>query len=109
MVLVFDEVDAGIGGRAAERVGRALAALAQHHQVLCITHWPQIAVFADRHFRVEKTASRGRVRAAIVQLGTEARVEEIARMAAGEEISEATRAHARELLASAAPGPTSCD
>jgi DNA repair protein RecN (Recombination protein N) len=109
MVLVFDEVDAGIGGRAAERVGRALAALAQRHQVLCITHLPQIAVFADRHFRVEKAASRGRVRAEIVQLGTEARVEEIARMAGGEAISEATRAHARELLASAATVAASSD
>jgi len=109
MVLVFDEVDAGIGGRAAEGVGRALAALAQRHQVLCITHWPQIAVFAGRHFRVEKKTSGGRVRAAIVDLARDARVEEIARMAGGEAISEATRAHARELLASAAPRAASSD
>jgi len=104
MVLVFDEVDAGIGGRAAERVGRALAELALRHQVLCITHLPQIAVFADRHFRVEKKTARGRVRARIVALEGDGRVEEIARMAGGEAISEATRAHARELLASASPG-----
>ena len=104
MVLVFDEVDAGIGGRAAERVGRALAELAQRHQVLCITHLPQIAVFAERHFRVEKTEARGRVRARIVPLDADGRVEEIARMAGGEAISEATRAHARELLAGATPG-----
>jgi DNA repair protein RecN (Recombination protein N) len=101
MVLVFDEVDAGIGGRAAESVGRALAELAERHQVLCITHLPQIAVFADRHFRVEKATARGRVRARIVALESDGRVEEIARMAGGEAISEATRAHARELLASA--------
>jgi DNA repair protein RecN (Recombination protein N) len=104
MVLVFDEVDAGIGGRAAERVGRALAELAGRHQVLCITHLPQIAVFADRHFRVEKATARGRVRAGIVRLEGEGRVEEIARMAGGEAISDATRAHARELLTSAHPG-----
>ena len=104
MVLVFDEVDAGIGGRAAERVGRALAELAQRHQVLCITHLPQIAVFADRHFRVEKAEARGRVRARIVPLDADGRVEEIARMAGGEAISEATRAHARELLAGASAG-----
>ena len=103
MVLVFDEVDAGIGGRAAESVGRALAELAERHQVLCITHLPQIAVFADRHFKVEKASSRGRVRARIVALEADGRVEEIARMAGGEAISEATRAHARELLASAEP------
>ncbi len=104
MVLVFDEVDAGIGGRAAERVGRALAELAERHQVLCITHLPQIAAFAERHFRVEKAASSGRVRARIVCLDPDERVEEIARMAGGEAISEATRAHARDLLASAVPG-----
>ena len=103
MVLVFDEVDAGIGGRAAERVGRALAQLAKRHQVLCITHLPQIAVFAQRHFRVEKSASAGRVSAQIVPLDADGRVEEIARMAGGEAISEATRAHARELLTAAAP------
>jgi DNA repair protein RecN (Recombination protein N) len=105
MVLVFDEVDAGIGGGTAERVGRALAELAERHQVICITHLPQIAVFAQRHFRVEKSASAGRVSAQIVQLGPEGRVEEIARMAGGEAISEATRAHARALLSAAAPGP----
>ena len=104
MVLVFDEVDAGIGGRTAERVGRALADLAERHQVLCITHLPQIAVFADRHFRVEKKTSRGRSRAEIAQLDAEGRVEEIARMAGGEAISEGTRQHARELLAAAGAG-----
>jgi DNA repair protein RecN (Recombination protein N) len=98
MVLVFDEVDAGIGGRAAERVGRALAELAEQHQVLCITHLPQIAAFADVHFRVVKSARNGRTHAQVVRIEGDERVEEIARMAGGEEITEATRRHARDLL-----------
>ena len=101
MVLVFDEVDAGIGGRAAERVGRALADLAESHQVLCITHLPQIAAFAQRHFRVEKAARQGRTRTRIGLLDDRQRVEEIARMAAGEDITEATRKHARALMRAA--------
>ena len=101
MVLVFDEVDAGMGGRAAERVGRALADLAESHQVLCITHLPQIAAFAQRHFRVEKAARGGRTRTRIGLLDPQERVEEIARMAAGEDITEATRKHARALLRAA--------
>ena len=101
MVLVFDEVDAGMGGRAAERVGRALADLADSHQVLCITHLPQIAAFAQRHFRVEKAARGGRTRTGIALLDPQERVEEIARMAAGEDITEATRKHARALLRAA--------
>ncbi len=98
MVLVFDEVDAGVGGRAAERVGRALAELASRHQVLCITHLPQIAAFADAHFRVEKSAGGGRTLARVERIDGDARVEEIARMAGGEQISEATRRHARHLM-----------
>jgi DNA repair protein RecN (Recombination protein N) len=98
MVLVFDEVDAGIGGRAAERVGRALAELARHHQVICITHLPQIAAFADVHFRVEKRERRGRTLAVVSRLEGEARVDEVARMAGGATVSDATRRHARDLL-----------
>ncbi len=98
MVLVFDEVDAGIGGRAAGRVGQALAELAAHHQVLCITHLPQIAAFADVHFRVEKSEKAGRVQAHVERLDDKERVEEIARMAGGEEVTASTRRHARELL-----------
>jgi DNA repair protein RecN (Recombination protein N) len=100
MVLVFDEVDAGIGGRVADRVGRMLAELAAHHQVLCITHLPQIAAFAQSHFRVEKRAQGGRTRTCITRVEGPERVEEIARMAGGESVGEATLAHARELLAS---------
>jgi len=98
MVLVFDEVDAGIGGRAAERVGRALAELAEHHQVICITHLPQIAAFADVHFRVEKRERGGRTLAGVSRLEGEARVDEVARMAGGAKVSDATRRHARDLL-----------
>jgi DNA repair protein RecN (Recombination protein N) len=103
MVLVFDEVDAGVGGRAADRVGRALAELAEHHQVLCITHLPQVAAFADVHFTVEKRVRKGRTLAGIHRVAGSERVEEIARMAAGEEVGEATLRHARELLAKRAP------
>ena len=102
MVLVFDEVDAGVGGRAADRVGRRLAELAGHHQVLCITHLPQIAAFAELHFRVEKRTSAGRTLARLSPIEGAERVEEIARMAGGESVGEATRRHARELLASRA-------
>ncbi len=98
MVLVFDEVDAGIGGRVAERVGRALAELAEHHQVLCITHLPQIAAFGDVHFRVTKRERRGQTLAEVERIEGEARVEEIARMAGGESVTPATRTHAAELL-----------
>ncbi|MCA9511247.1 MAG: DNA repair protein RecN [Myxococcales bacterium] len=98
MVLVFDEVDAGIGGRVAERVGRCLAELAAHHQVLCITHHPQIAALADRHFRVAKRKSGRRTLATVERVEGEARVDEIARMAGGEAISPETRRHAEALL-----------
>ena len=98
MLLVFDEVDAGIGGRLAERVGRVLAELATRHQVLCITHLPQIAALADAHFRVEKVRRGGRTRTQVERIEGPARVEEVARMAGGEKVTEATRRHARELL-----------
>ncbi len=98
MVLVFDEVDAGIGGRAADRVGRALAEIARHNQVLCITHLPQIAAFANVHFRVEKRSAGGRTRARIARIEGDERVTEIARMAGGEQVGAATLRHARELL-----------
>lgn len=98
MVLVFDEVDAGIGGRIADRVGRTLADLSQAHQVLCITHLPQIAARASTHFRVEKSIRTGRTVTEVARLDERARVEEIARMAGGETVSDATRRHARALL-----------
>ncbi len=102
MVLIFDEVDTGMGGRAAERVGRVLAELASAHQVICITHLPQIAAFGDHHFRVQKrvrgSGKRARTEVLVGRVEGEERVDEIARMAGGEEISDATRRHARALL-----------
>ncbi len=96
--VVFDEVDAGIGGAVAEVVGGKLSQLARHHQVLCITHLPQIAKFADRHYRVSKHTSKGRTRTEISPLDSNERQNEIARMLGGEKITAATLEHAKELL-----------
>jgi DNA repair protein RecN (Recombination protein N) len=98
--VVFDEVDAGIGGSVAEVVGKKLKSLAQHHQIICITHLPQIAKFADYHFKIEKIVSDGRTRTQIIPLADKERITEIARMLGGVEITQATLEHARELLAS---------
>ena len=96
--LVFDEVDAGIGGAVAEVVGRKLKAISRSHQVFCITHLPQIAALADAHFRIAKQESGKRTRTTIRPLGPEERVDEIARMSGGRKITDATRRHAREIL-----------
>jgi len=96
--VVFDEVDAGIGGGVAEVVGKKLADLARHHQVICITHLPQIAKFGDQHFRISKQVSAGRTRTSINLLNAEDRYQEIARMLGGEKITQTTLAHAREML-----------
>ena len=96
--IVFDEVDAGIGGRVAEVIGRKLAALSRHHQIICITHLPQIAKFGDHHFRISKQVSRGRTSTTIQRLDESDRVQEIARMLGGEKITPATIEHAREML-----------
>ncbi|MFO7665692.1 MAG: DNA repair protein RecN [Desulfobacterales bacterium] len=98
--IVFDEVDAGIGGGVAEVVGRKMASLSRHHQIICITHLPQIARFGDHHFRISKHVSGGRTKTVIVPLAENERIEEIARMLGGEEITRATIAHAREMLES---------
>ncbi len=103
MVLVFDEVDAGIGGRVAERVGRSLAELSKHHQVLCITHLPQIAALGEVHFRVHKRDRKGQTEAFVERIEGDERVEEIARMAGGESVTDATRRHAAELLGGNTP------
>lgn len=98
--LVFDEVDAGVGGRLGPKVGEHLRALAGHgHQVLCVTHLPGIAALADRHFRVEKKVEKGRTRTTVVELEGEARVEEVADMIAGGAAHATARAEARRLLA----------
>jgi DNA repair protein RecN (Recombination protein N) len=96
--MVFDEVDAGIGGRAAAVVADKLAAAARERQVLCVTHLAPIAARADHHLRVAKTARGSRTRVTAVALEGAERVAEVARMLGGEATSEALR-HARELLA----------
>jgi DNA repair protein RecN (Recombination protein N) len=96
--LVFDEIDTGIGGRAAEAVGRKLKSLARANQVLCITHLPQIASFADHHYVIEKRETAGRTRTLVRALSTEERTEEIARMLSGAKLTETSRQHAEQLL-----------
>ena len=97
-VLVFDEVDAGIGGRVADAVGEKLEELAALHQVICVTHLPQIASFAPAHYRIDKIERKGRIETRIERLDDEARVEEIARMLAGAVVTESAREHARQLV-----------
>ena len=96
--IVFDEVDAGIGGGVAEVVGRKLAALANYHQIICITHLSQIAKFGKQHFHISKSVSEGRTMTSINPLNKEERIEELARMMGGIEMTHATLEHARELL-----------
>jgi DNA repair protein RecN (Recombination protein N) len=98
--LVFDEVDAGIGGRAADDVGRKLQKLGRDAQVLCITHLPQIAACAGAHYRVSKNVREGRTVTAVHRLAERERAEELARMMAGGTVTESVLASARELLAS---------
>jgi DNA repair protein RecN (Recombination protein N) len=100
--LVFDEVDAGIGGQAAAAVGRALGALAGNHQVLVVTHLPQVAAFADAHLSVTKDEQDGRTVASVTNLDDAARVVELSRMLSGQPDSSTARDHAQELLAVAA-------
>ncbi|RKT56610.1 DNA replication and repair protein RecN [Saccharothrix australiensis] len=99
--LVFDEVDAGVGGRAAVEVGRRLARLARSHQVIVVTHLPQVAAFADRHLVVDKTADGVLTRSGVRVLDEAQRVVELARMLAGMDSTDTGRAHAEELLAAA--------
>jgi len=96
--LIFDEVDAGIGGAVAATVGRLLQSLGTRRQVMCVTHLPQVAAFADAHFRVTKHGDDASVHAEVETLANASRVEELARMLAGSAITAKTRAHAKELL-----------
>ena len=96
--LIFDEVDAGIGGRVADVVGRKLRALGSAFQVLCITHLPQIAAYADTHFAIDKEVKGGRTRTTVRSLDAAGRVEELSRMLGGEAITDALRRSAREML-----------
>ncbi|MDD2465138.1 MAG: DNA repair protein RecN [Desulfobulbus sp.] len=97
--VIFDEVDAGIGGQAAESVAEKIGELSGHHQVLCITHLPQIAAWADLHFKVEKQVENGRTRTVIKELDPQARTQELARMLGGEHPTLQTLAFAGELIA----------
>ncbi|PYP89948.1 MAG: DNA repair protein RecN [Blastocatellia bacterium AA13] len=96
--IVFDEVDSGIGGRVSEAVGAKLKRLSDSNQVLCVTHQAQIARFADSHLLVRKEATRGRTEVSVENLDRKSRVEEIARMLTGADITEVARKHAREML-----------
>jgi len=102
--LVFDEIDIGIGGRAAEAVGQKLKTLSEAQQVICITHLPQIAAFADQHFLIEKGESGGRTHTGVRRMKREERVEEIARMLSGASVTESSLRHAEQMLSST-PGP----
>ena len=99
--LVFDEVDAGVGGRAAVEIGRRLARLATNNQVIVVTHLPQVAAYADTHLHVSKHVGDEAVTSGVGSLSEEDRVEELARMMAGLDDSDTGRAHAAELLAQA--------
>lgn len=101
--LIFDEVDAGIGGRVADVVGQKLRSLGSIFQVLCITHLPQIAAYADTHFLITKGVEQGRTRTTVRGLNDEGRIEELSRMVGGASISAAVRASAREMLSERRP------
>jgi DNA repair protein RecN (Recombination protein N) len=96
--LVFDEIDTGIGGRAAESVGKKLKSLARSNQVLCVTHLPQIATFGDHHYVIEKKESGGRARTGIRVVTGEERTEEVARMLSGAKLTETSRKHAEQMI-----------
>ncbi|MFZ0277175.1 MAG: DNA repair protein RecN [Candidatus Sulfotelmatobacter sp.] len=96
--MVFDEIDTGIGGRAAEAVGKKLKALARSNQVLCVTHLPQIATFADQHYVIEKKDRNGRTRTSIRAVVGEERTEEVARMLSGAKLTDTSRKHAEQMI-----------
>ena len=96
--LVFDEIDTGIGGRAAEAVGKKLKALSKGNQVLCVTHLPQIATFADHHYLIEKREAGGRAKTTVWQITGEERTEEVARMLSGAKLTETSRKHAEQMI-----------
>ena len=96
--LVFDEIDTGIGGRAAEAVGKKLKALSRANQVLCVTHLPQIATFADHHYLIEKKTSSDRTRTSVRLISGDERTEEVARMLSGAKLTETSRKHAEQML-----------
>ena len=96
--MVFDEIDTGIGGRAAEAVGKKLKSLAKSNQVLCVTHLPQIATFADHHYVIEKRERDGRTRTTVRPVSGEERTEEVARMLSGAKLTDTSRKHAEQMI-----------
>ncbi len=103
-LLVFDEIDAGLGGETAHKVGRELADLGRRHQVLCVTHFAQVARFADHLIKIEKKVRGGRTTTSLVSCDTEQRVDELTRLLGGDEASPDLRQHARKLLAAQGSG-----
>jgi DNA repair protein RecN (Recombination protein N) len=97
--LVFDEIDIGIGGRAAEAVGQKLKALSKGQQVLCVTHLPQIAAFADQHFLIDKRETAGRTKMQVLLLDDRARTHEVARMLSGAKVTDTSLQHAGQMIA----------
>ena len=96
--MVFDEIDTGVGGRLGGVLGKTLSELARHHQVICVTHLPQMASHARRQWVIRKKVERGRTRTTIEALDQEARVEELALMLRGDSVAEGTRQEARSML-----------
>jgi DNA repair protein RecN (Recombination protein N) len=96
--LVFDEIDTGIGGRAAEAVGKKLKSLSKGNQVICVTHLPQIATFADHHYVIEKRESGGRAKTTVRQITGDERTEEVARMLSGAKLTDTSRKHAEQMI-----------
>ena len=107
--VVFDEVDSGIGGATAEIVGRKLKEVSVHHQVICITHLPQIASFGGHHLRVAKKVAEGRTSTMVEQLDRQQKIEEISRMLGGVDVTETARDHAREMLSAASKSLVAAD
>ena len=95
--LIFDEIDTGISGRTAQKVSEKMAVISKNHQLLCITHLPQIAAMADNHFIIEKTVKRDKTITSVRELSKEAQIEEIARMLGGVSITETTLQNARDM------------
>jgi DNA repair protein RecN (Recombination protein N) len=104
-VLVFDEIDANVGGRLGSTIGSKLRNLAVHHQVLCITHLPQIASYADRHLTVRKQSDGNQTRTTVRAISGDEQLEELSEMIGGQRITATTRAQAKELLDSAQASP----
>ena len=98
---MFDEVDAGVGGAEAAVLGGKLKSLARGGQILAVTHLPQVASCADLHFKIQKQVRKGRTYTRLRRLEDDGRVEEVARMLAGSEVTELSRSHARELIVGA--------